>query len=143
MHMSLIERYKQGDTIEVYRDIYNLGEKAFDKEYFEDVKQVLLETFARVKYNLDMIYEALLEQKYQFKTRFDCTSDYPIARPLKDCDKLLAKLDKEAKPFGYVPLSFKMFFRIVGSCNFGWDYETNPQIPWAYADPIQINALSR
>ena len=139
--MSLIERYKKGETIEVYQDIYNLGENAFEKAFFQDVEQVLIETFQRVRYNLEVIYEALIEHKYQFKTDLVCTSDYPIAKPLQNCGKLLKKLDKEVKPFGYVPLTFKMFFKIVGSCNFGWDYETNPDLLWAYADPIQIDAL--
>ncbi len=139
--MSFIERYKQGETIEVYQDIHKLCEKAFEKEYFEDIEQVLIETFTRVKHNLEAIYETLIEQKYQFKTDFNCTSDYPIAKPLKNCDKLLVKLDKAVKKFGYVPLSFKMFFKIVGSCDFGWDCETNPEILWDYADPIQINSL--
>jgi hypothetical protein len=139
--MSFIERYKNGETREVYQDIYELGEKAFDKDILPDVEAVLTETFGRVRYNLEVIYEVLKEMDYQFKTEFEYTSDYPIAEPVKNCDKLLTKLDKTVKPFGYVPLSFKLFYKIVGSCNFAWDYETNENIIWEYADPIQIEAL--
>ena len=34
-----------------------------------------------------------------------------------------------------------MFYRIVGSCNFAWDYETNEDFIWQCADPIQIISL--
>jgi hypothetical protein len=139
--MTLIERYKKGETIEVYQEIYLLGEKAFEKNVFAEIEPVLIETFQRVKYNLEILYAALTERKYQFKTLYECTSDYPIAKPLKNCDKLLIKLDKTVQKFGYVPLSLKMFFKIVGSCNFGWDYDTEPNLIWEYADPIQIAAL--
>jgi hypothetical protein len=139
--MSFIERYNNGEKREVYQEIYELGEKAFDKDIFPDVEAVLIETFKRVCHNLEVICDVLKEMDYQFKTEFDYTSDYPIAEPVKNCAKLLTKLDKTVKPFGYVPLSFKLFYKIVGSCNFGWDYETNPDVLWEYADPIQIGAL--
>ncbi len=140
--MTLIERYKNGETVEVYQEIHLLGEKAFEKNVFAEIEPVLIETFQRVKYNLEILYAALTEQKYQFKTIYECTSDYPIAKPLKNCDKLLAKLDKIVQKFGYVPLSLKMFFKIVGSCNFGWDCDEDPNLIWEYADPIQISALN-
>lgn len=45
------------------------------------------------------------------------------------------------KPFGFVPASLKMFYNIVGSCNFCWDFTTNEQLIWECADPIQICSL--
>ena len=45
------------------------------------------------------------------------------------------------QPFGYVPLSLKMFYRLVGSCNFTWDYETDEYLIWSYADAIEVAAL--
>jgi hypothetical protein len=140
--MTLIERYKKGETVKVYQEIHLLGEKAFEQPIFAEVEAVLIETFQRVKYNLEILHAALTEQNYQFKTIYECTSDYPIAKPLKNCDKLLARLDKTVQKFGYVPLSLKMFFKIVGSCNFSWDYDENPNIIWEYADPIQVSALN-
>jgi hypothetical protein len=51
-------------------------------------------------------------------------------------------LENALKRFGYVPLSLKMFYTIVGSCNFGWDYDTRSDIPWVGADPIAIIPVS-
>lgn len=139
--MTLLERYKSGETIEVYNEIYKLGEKAFEKDKFQEIEAVLVETMERVKYNLEIIHDALININYLLKSEYECTSDYPIAKPLKNIDKLLNKLDKLVKPFGYVPLSVKTFFKIAGSCNFVWNYETNDNLTWEYADPIQINAI--
>ena len=54
------------------------------------------------------------------------------------------KLDLKTynKKIGYIPLSLKMFYKIVGSCNFAWDYDENPSIPWEGADPIQITPVT-
>jgi hypothetical protein len=34
-----------------------------------------------------------------------------------------------------------LFYKIVGSCNFSWDYGTNKNILWGGSDPIQIVPL--
>ncbi|MBK7307649.1 MAG: hypothetical protein IPI88_11865 [Chitinophagaceae bacterium] len=41
-----------------------------------------------------------------------------------------------------IPLSLEYFYRIVGSCNFCWDWESNPDIPWEGADPIDIPPIT-
>jgi hypothetical protein len=139
--MTFLERYKNGETIEVYQEIQDLGQKAFEKPYFKDVNGVLNETFERVNYNLEIIYQYLVGIGYKFRTDAKYTSYQPIAKPLENCEKLLEKLDKMVKPFGHVPLSFKTFYRIVGSCNFTWDYETDEYLLWGYSDAIEIFAL--
>ncbi len=35
-----------------------------------------------------------------------------------------------------------MFYTIVGSCNFAWDFDSNDTIPWEGADPIQISPIT-
>jgi hypothetical protein len=139
--MQLIERYKNGETIEVYQHIYALGDKAFEPDIFQDVKSVLSETFKRVKYNLEVIYKALVEMNYRFNTDFSYTSNRPLAEPLNNCETLLQELDENVRPFGFIPLSFRIFYQIVGSCNFSWDYKKYPEIYWEYADPIQVMAI--
>ncbi len=139
--MSFIERYNNGETVEVYQDIYNLGENAFNAAYLNDVTEVLNETFRRVKFNLGIIHKALLDMDYKLRTEFSYHSQAPLTEPLKNCEKMLKKLDKTVKPFGYVPLSLKTFYRIVGSCNFTWDYENYEELHWEYADPLEIIAL--
>lgn len=133
--------YLSGETETVYNDIYKLGKDAFDLNNIADIEKVLTETFERVAYNLDIIYKELTDINYLFKTAFEYNFERPLIKPLADTDKLLARLDKSVRPFGFVPISLKMFYKIVGACNFSWDYETNEDFIWQCADPIQITSL--
>ncbi|MDJ1471884.1 hypothetical protein [Xanthocytophaga flava] len=139
--MTLYDRYINGETKQVYEDIYALGEDAFLPENLPDIEKVLTETFERVAYNLDILYVELTRINYLFRTEFKHNFHRPLLKPLPDTEELLAQLDNIVRPFGFVPLSLKMFYRIVGSCNFGWDYETNEDYFWEFADPIQISSL--
>ena len=139
--MTLYDRYIKGETETVYEDIYKLGEDAFLQSNYVDIEKVLTETFERVAYNLDIIYKELLKINYTFKSNFEYNFERPLIKPLENTDKLLEKLDNSVRSFGYVPISLKMFYKIVGACNFGWDYETNEDFIWQYADPIQITSL--
>lgn len=139
--MSFYERYLNGETEQVYEDIYKLGEDAFLKENFPDIEKVLTETFERVAYNLEVIYNELTNINYLFKKKFNYNFERPLVKPLPNTEKLLHQLDKSVERFGFVPLSLKMFYGIVGACNFGWDYNTNQDFIWRCADPIQISSV--
>ena len=140
--MDFYNRYINGeDGRSVYNDIYALGQDAFNDKNFDDVQKVMIETFNRVAFNLEIIFSALKSIKYAFKTEFQCSSDKPLLAPLPNTDELLLKLDKATSGFGQVPYSLKLFYKIVGTCNFGWDYENRPELFWEYADPIQITSL--
>lgn len=139
--MGFYDRYLNGETEKVYEEIYKLGDDAFLKENFDDIEKVLIETFERVTYNLEIIFKELININYLFKTKFNYNFERPLVKPLPNTEKLLHQLDKSVKRFGFVPLSLKMFYRIVGACNFAWDYETNEDFIWRYADPIQIASL--
>ena len=139
--MTLLDKYIKGDTKEVYEEIYALGQSAFNKEVFPQVDSVLNETFKRVAFNLDLIYQELLKVQYLFIA--DITYDWqkPRLGPDPQTDRLLAELKLKIKSCGHLPLSLEYFYRIVGSCNFCWDWGTNPDIPWEGADPIDIPPL--
>lgn len=139
--MNLYERYVSGDTITVYAEIASLREEAFNAVYYGDVVAVLEETFKRTSYNLSVIYEALLRDNYHFKKQIEYSFDHPLLKPLPNVEELLNTLDEAVKPFGFVPLSIKTFYRVVGSCNFAWDYTTNKNFRWNMADPIQVVSL--
>jgi hypothetical protein len=64
-----------------------------------------------------------------------------LHKPLPNTEALLAMLEKATEPFGFVPLSLKYFYKIVGGVNFVWDYETNEDFIWQMSDPIQIASL--
>jgi len=139
--MTFYERYINGETEEVYKDIYALGQNAFSSNNLHDVEKVLTETFQRVAYNLEVIYSELKNINYLFKTNFEYNFQRPLIKPLINTDELLMKLENGINSFGFVPLSLKMFYKIVGACNFGWDYATNEDYIWPGADPIQIRPL--
>ena len=137
--MTYYQRYINGeDGRAIYNEIYSLSTKAFNDEYFNDIEKVLTETFYRVAFNLEIIFLELKDSGYAFKSDFESNSDKPLLQPLSNTNSLLAKLDEATKDFGHLPYSLKLFYKIVGACNFGWDYENNPVIPWPCADPIQI-----
>jgi hypothetical protein len=139
--MILYASYISGQTKQVYQDILALGQDAFSPTYLPDIDKVLTETFQRVAYNLAIIYAELKNISYLFKTEFKHNFERPLHKPLPDTDVLLSKLDKAVKPYGFVPLSLKYFYKIVGGVNFVWDYDTNDELMWQLADPIQIASL--
>ncbi|KAA5536220.1 hypothetical protein F0919_00715 [Taibaiella lutea] len=139
--MTLYNRYLNGETIQVYKDISAMGADAFLPNNFPEIKNVLTETFQRVSYNLNIIYKELKDIHYLFRTDFEYNSDLALIKPLANVDVLLADLDKVVRPFGFVPLSLKMFYKIVGSCNFSWDFDINEEHIWQFADPIQISGV--
>jgi hypothetical protein len=140
--MNLLERYLQGDTLSVYEEIEKLGGDAFKPEFYPIVEAVLTETFSRVSKNLEIIHAELTKINYCFNKQTNYDFEHPILKPLPNVERLLAKMDAAVKRVGYVPLSLKLFYKIVGSCNFAWDYDENPEIPWEGADPIQIAPIS-
>ncbi len=139
--MTFYDRYVNGETEKVYADIEQLGQGAFLSDNYVDVEKVLTETFTRISYNLDIIYKELVAINYCFKSDFEYNSERPLVKPLAKTEKLLADLDDSMKPFGFVPQSLKLFYKIVGACNLGWDYDTNEDFIWNCADPIQIVSL--
>ncbi len=139
--MTLYERYINGQTEQVYKDIYALGQDAFLPTYLPDIEKVLRETFERVAYNFEIIYSELKQLNYLFKSEPKYNFERPLNKPLHDTSILLERLDNIVRPFGFVPLSLKFFYKIVGGVNFVWDYETNGNFMWEMADPIQIASL--
>jgi hypothetical protein len=140
--MKFIERYLSGeDGTSVYDEIYALGEEAFNGEHFDDVHAVLTETFNRIAFNLQIIYNELNNIGYVFKTTYTSNSDRPLVPSLPNMDQLISDLENAVADFGKIPLSLKLFYKIVGTCNFAWDYESQPNLLWEGADPIQIESL--
>lgn len=136
--MTLYERYINGHTEQVYQDIYALGQDAFLPGNLPNIEKVLTETFQRAAHNLDGIYAEQENINYVFPTEFKYNFQRPLIKPLQEVEPLVAKLDMSIEPFGFVPLSLKMFYKVLGACNFAWGYETNEEYMWQLADPIQI-----
>ncbi|RBQ10102.1 hypothetical protein [Pedobacter miscanthi] len=139
--MTFYSRYQNGETQDVYNDIEKLGEKAFSPDFYPDVEKVLIETFERVKFNLDIIYNELININYVF-WKNEIGDDDAIIKPADNTDQLFNTLAKSIEPVGKLPQSLKIFYKIVGSCNFAWNYQENENIMWEMADPIQITPLT-
>ena len=77
--MTLYERYINGETSTVYEEIEQLGQTAFNSDNFGDVEKVLVETFTRVRYNLEIIHKELKEINYNFKADFESNSNKPLS----------------------------------------------------------------
>jgi hypothetical protein len=140
--MSFYQRYLLGgNERSVYNKIYALGAACFNEEHYQDVQLVLTETFNRVAYNLDVIYSELQNIGYAFNVSPSYSSEQPLGKPLANVNMLLGELNSAIKPFGHIPESLKLFYKIVGACNFGWDYNHRPALLWNGSDPIQIESL--
>jgi hypothetical protein len=139
--MSFYDRYRNGETEGVYADIEKLGEEAFSPNYYSDVEKVLIETFQRVSFNLDVIYKALKDIEYVF-WKDKSGNDEALLKPFSNTDELLNILEQNIELVGKLPVSMKMFYQIVGSCNFAWNYQDDPNILWEMADPIQVTPIT-
>ncbi len=139
--MTFLKRYLEGETKQVYQEIHNLGQEAFTPKYLPDIESVLEETFKRVFFNLEILYNELKAINYLFNEHPKFNFEKPFHKPLPNTEQLLNELDSVVRPFGYVPLSLKYFYRIVGGVNFVWDYETNDHFMWDMADPVQVCSL--
>ena len=140
--MTLLDRYLKGETTEVYNEICTLGQEALSPINFIQTDLILKETFKRVKFNLDIIYRELNNISYQFVSNIHHDWQKPLLPPDPNVDLLLSEVKSKIKNGGQIPLSLEYFYKIVGSCNFCWDWESNSAIPWEGADPIDIPPIT-
>jgi hypothetical protein len=131
--MTLLDRYLKGEA---------MGQEAFDPAIFPQIDGVLNETFKRVASNVNIIHTQLKKIHYQFVSNIQYEWQRPLNPPHPDTDQLLSRLRINAEPGGHIPLSLQYFYKIVGSCNFCWDWETHPDIPWEGADPLDIPPIN-
>ncbi|HLP38483.1 hypothetical protein [Lacibacter sp.] len=136
--MTYIERYLNGETKEVYKEITDLGQEAFYADNFTQIDFVLQETFKRVAFNLNIIYQELKNIGYQFTSDIKYDWQQPLLPPDPNTEILLSELKSKIRERGHIPLSLEYFYKIVGSCNFCWDWGVSPVILWEGADPIDI-----
>jgi len=139
--MNFYERYISGETESVYADIEKLGGEAFSPRYYTDIEKVLTETFHRIKFNLDIIYKALVDINYVF-WKDKTVNDEAHQPPPLDTRELLSTLEQHIDTVGKLPVSMKKFYEIVGSCNLAWNYNEDSNILWEMADPFQIAPLT-
>ena len=139
--MTLFERYLRGEQAEVYAELYSMGEDALSQSNFIQTDLILKETFNRVKYNLEVIYNELKQLDYRFYSETEIQK-LPLVPPETDIDKQLVDFKARIANEKNLPLSLEYFYRIVGTCNFCWNWIKNPEIPWEGSDPLEIPPVS-
>jgi len=141
--MNVLARYLQGNTVQVYEELERMGKDAFEGNNLVDTNAVLNETMNRVAYNLGVIHAALVDENYCFKKDPVEDFEFPVLKPQLETSFYVDELQEIVSDLGHVPLSLKVFYKVVGSCNFAWDYDADATIPWEGADPIQLFPLKR
>ena len=138
--MTLLEKYLSGQTETVYDEIYSLGSKVFEPVYFQQVDDVLTETFKRVQFNLSVIHEKLRAFGYKFLADEYDDEDKPFVAETGNSEKLILEFEQKVSPY-YIPLSLKYFFKFIRTCDFTWNWNQEPIIPWEGADPIVVPSI--
>lgn len=148
--MSYLERYKQGEYVEVWNELYTIGDSLVTSSKRNDAIAVAEETMKRVKQNIETLYQKLLDLDY----RFVKPNKAYIQAKENDYDKI----EQLSEFVGGIPLSLKAWFKIVGQVDFrgshpelagyyptDWEKDFNPHsntksYPY-YSDPIFMPAL--
>lgn len=114
--MNYLERYRNGEYEQVWRELQDLGANVRDEPYFTQAQEVAAETMQRVRRNCERIISRLQGLGYIFGTFPDGTRrSYraaPLTLPSKRMQATCQELESEA---GTLPLSLVAFWREVGA----------------------------
>ena len=135
--MSYYDRYMKGEYQKVWTELLEFGPQIREEPLYSEAKAVVEETMRRARENIEILIERLQLINYQF-----------IGVPFTpaentDAPELVSILESQA---GYLPLSIRKWFNIVGFVNFtGHHPKLNPYFEHdddgeILADPLEINA---
>lgn len=114
--MNYLERYKNGEYEQVWKELQSLGTRVRDEPYYTQAQEVAAETMRRVRRNCEGIVSRLQGLGYVFGTfpdgtRRSYTVD-PLAPPSDQMQADCEELEAEAGP---LPLSLVAFWKEVGA----------------------------
>ena len=127
--MEWLERYLDGDHVQVWHELTGLGDQIRDdRALFEEAGAVVVETMRRVRANVETLVAELVERGY----RFDSPSPHD-----PPADDVAAQLDELEARMGPMPLALRGWFEHVGRVDLtgrfrGWSYR--------YTDPLVVDA---
>ncbi|HLZ56291.1 MAG TPA: hypothetical protein VKR06_05020 [Ktedonosporobacter sp.] len=146
---SYLERYLQGECIEVWAELVALDDQVRKEPIFSDAWAVARETMRRVRQNIEVLIPRLRALGYVFvhdqfprergfsTQELDWIRGNPPVRTEPASDIVL-KLDALEREVGLLPLSLRAFYQEVGGVNFvGW-YEDQDVF-----DPLFVYAFDR
>ncbi|MBL8117682.1 MAG: hypothetical protein JNJ78_09160 [Anaerolineae bacterium] len=108
--MLLLERYQQGEQVQVWRELLEHGVSVREQPYVDQAQDVVQETMKRVRYNVETLYERLLSLDYRF-----VEPESAFVPPSHDVEEKIAAFEKRV---GRIPLAVREWFRSVGKVDF-------------------------
>lgn len=112
--MTYLERYLQGDCVQVWADLMNLGPRVREEPTLSDARAVAEETMRRVRRNIEMLAERLRQIGYWFALPAQA-----LEGPFPDLINALHEFEGAVGP---VPLSVAAWIEIVGRVDFVGSY---------------------
>ena len=148
--MTFLERYKNGEYIQVWQEMYDLGDIGINHPQYDDVVAVVIETMRRVRHNVEILHQRLKTMNYRF-----VEPSRAYSPPSNNIDEQVERLDKI---IGGIPLALKYCYTIVGEvdfrgshpklANYHYDgnlthfkpHDNNDNFPY-YADPLMFDGI--
>jgi hypothetical protein len=111
---SYLERYQNGEYIQVWDELVALGDQVWTEPLYSDARAVANETMRRARHNVELLTERLKKLDYDFL--------YPDAVLSAPSAEQVADLDKFERKVGRIPLSLRAWVEVVGGVNFMGTY---------------------
>ncbi len=104
---SYLERYNSGEYKAVWKELIELKDGILEPDIYDDATQVARTTMKRVRYNVEMLYDKLIELKYEFA--------YPKTAFIRAIsDEKQGHIGKAEELIHRIPLSVRMWYEEVG-----------------------------
>ncbi len=145
-----LKRYQENaaqnyENSRVWAELTSLGADIRQEPLYSDARAVARETMTRARHNVSNLVERLKTIGYRYIE--------PDEIWVPPDQSSIAQLDDFEQRFGWLPLSLRMWYEIVGSVNFmgshpilcryySFDLPSLPSLP-IYADPLVIDPLAR
>lgn len=114
--MNYLERYKNGEHEQVWKELQDLGSQVRNEPYYSDAKEVAAETMRRVRRNCERIVSRLQAMGYVFGTYPDGKRRWPKIAPIDPpSERTQSDIDELESEIGPLPLSLVAFWQEVGA----------------------------
>jgi hypothetical protein len=132
--ISYVERYQQGEHLQVWEELVALGNQVRQEPLYADAWAVACETMRRVRHNIAFVIPRLRALGYVFihdpqaqalslpRQELDWIQHNPPLWTEPPLD-IVAQLDALEEEIGPLPLSLRAFYQEVGGVNFAGWYE--------------------
>lgn len=132
---SYLERYKSGEYKEVWKELIELKDGILEPDIYDDATEVARTTMKRVRYNVEMLHDKLIELKF----------DYPsFTRAIPS--KRQGDIAEAETLFPKIPLAVRAWYEEVGEVCFTGDHpylsSATPRFGTIESDPFCCECLA-